>query len=336
MNQNNEKSYKYYTIRRPPDIGTIPKGFVNVKSYGERKQVMPNGRQAWGEVYYNHKLTDKEINDYELLEENTDYTKTEAIKDLITLDKIYKQLVNSKFKDEKFYTLTDKVSTFINREIRNIMSQNGISYKEYLEKTDNIHLAEMNKEEAIRFYADKIIYDCITDCSENNRIFNVDEYTNNDFIIKYFPEIVEKINLDERVSDLNVDNEKKEIDMVFYLEYCPHYFQEDLDISDESRERHLEEFKKYLEDRRTYTPERWLKTNTRELINDFYESKYVSNEDKELVYNLLSEELYNCGFVEKYLDGYTVNVNAENIDELVDCLNKRIEEIGLLLENGEI
>ena len=50
--------------------------------------------------------------------------------------------------------------------------------------------------------------------------------------------------------------------------------------------------------------------------------------------NLLSEELYNSGFVDKYLDGYTVNVNAENIDYLINTLDKRINE--LQLENGEI
>ena len=192
----------------------------------------------------------------------------------------------------------------------------------------------MDKDEAIRYYADKIVYDCITDCSENNRIFNVDEYTNNDFLVKNFPEIVKRIDFDERVSDLQVDFDKKEIDMVFYLEYCPHYFQDDLDISDESRLRILKEFKNYICDYRTYTPERWLKTNTKDLINDYYNNKYDSVEDKDLVYNLLSEELYTTGFVDKYLDGYTVNVNRENIDDLINTLDKRINEIQL--ENGEI
>lgn len=122
--------------------------------------------------------------------------------------------------------------------------------------------------------------------------------------------------------------------MVFYLEYCPHYFQDDLDISDESRLRILKEFKNYICDYRTYTPERWLKTNIKDLINDYYNNKYDSVEDKDLVYNLLSEELYTTGFVDKYLDGYTVNVNRENIDDLINTLDKRINEIQL--ENGEI
>lgn len=333
---NQDKLYKYYTVRRPPDIGTVPKDFVNVKSYGELKQLAQSGYHAWGEVEYNRRLTDKEIYDYELVEDNFEEKKMEALQDMQSLDKIYKMLQKENFNDQKLNLLMDKISNLIDKEITNKIKQNNISHKEYLETIDKIHIAEMNKDEAIHFYANKIIYDCITDCSENNRIFNVDEYTNNDFLIKNFPAIVKKIDLDERVSDLQVDYDKKEIDMVFYLEYCPHYFQEDLDISDESRLKTLEEFKNYVCDCRAYTPERWLKTNTKDLINNYYTSKYDSAEDKDLVYNLLSEELYNSGFVDKYIDGYIVNVNAENIDDLVNTLDERIKELQLSLESGEI
>lgn len=258
----------------------------------------------------------------------------QALKDIKSLDVIYKTLLSSKIENEKTKKIIAEMTNVIKKEIETNIVENRIDANEYINVVKKTHIVEMDKDEAIRYYADKILYDCITDCSENNRIFRVDEYANNDFIIKNFAEIVKRINLDERVSDLEVDSDKKEIDMVFYLEYCPHCFQEDLNISDESRERHLKEFKDYIEERRAYTPERWLRTNTRELINDFYTSKYDSVEDKDFVYNLLSEELYNSGFVDKYLDGYTVNVNAENIDYLINTLDKRINE--LQLENGEI
>lgn len=333
---NQDKIYKYYTVRRPPDIGSVPKDFVNIKSYGELKQLEKSGYHAWGEVEYKRKLTDKEIYDYELLEDNFEEKRIEALQDIQNLDKVYKMLRKKDFKDQKLNVLMDKMSSLIDKEINTKIKQNNISHKEYLDIIDKIHLAEMNKDEAIRYYADKIVYDCITDCSENNRIFNVDEYTNNDFLVENFSAIVKRINLDERVSDLQVDSDKKEIDMVFYLEYCPHYFQDDLDISDESRLRILEEFRNYICDCRAYTPERWLKTNTKDLINDYYNNKYDSVEDKDLVYNLLSEELYTTGFVDKYLDGYTVNINSENIDDLVNTLDERIKELQLSIENEEI
>lgn len=270
------------------------------------------------------------------LETNKRKNKEQALKDIENLDVIYKSLLNSKIEDEKIKKIIAEMTGIIKNEIETKIVENRIDANEYITAVNKIQIVEMNKDEAIRYYADKIVYDCITDCSENNRIINVDKYTNNDFLVKNFPEIVKRIDLDERVSDLQVDFDKKEIDMVFYLEYCPHYFQEDLDISDESRLRILEEFKNYICDCRAYTPERWLKTNTKDLINDYYNNKYDSVEDKDLVYNLLSEELYTTGFVNKYLDGYTVNVNAENIDDLLNTLDERIKELQLSIENGEI
>ena len=229
-----------------------------------------------------------------------------------------------------------KMSELIQREQEKKAYKSDISKDDYKDFTFQKHIIEMNEKEAIRYYADKIVYDCITDCSENNRIFNVNEYDNNDFLIKNFSAIAQKINFDERVCDLQVDYNKKEIDMVFYLEYCPHYFQDDLDISDESRLRILEEFKNYIGYFEKYTPARWIRTNTRELINNYYISQYDSIEDKDFVYNLLNKELYNSGFVDKYIDGYTVNVNADNIEDLINILNEKIKELQLSIENGEI
>ena len=336
MNQDNDVTYKYYTKRRPPDIGTIPKDFVNIKSYGERKTVMANGMQAWGEVVYNRKLTEKEINDYELLEDITEDKKKEVLQDIQNLDKIYKQITKTDFKNSKLISLMNKITDLIKKEVANKIRQNNVSNKEYEKITNENYVVNMNKDEMIRFYADKIIYDCITDCSENNRIFYVDEYKDNDFIIKNFAEIVNRINLDERVSDLEVDSDKKEIDMIFYLEYCPHYYIEDLDISNESRITYLKNFKNYICDCKICTPERWLRTNTRELINNFYTSECYYEEDKDLVYNVLSEELNRCGFIDKYLDGYTVNVNIDNIEDLINCLDERIKELQLSIESREV
>lgn len=335
MSQSNEKLYKYYTVKRPPDIGTVPKGFVSVKSYDERKQVLQDGTQAWGEVVYSRSLTEKEISDYELLSDVTGEKKEKALQDIQSLDKIYSIIVNAKFQDQSLNPLMDKISDLINKEISKKINKNNISHQEYEETIDKSYIVEMNKDEMIRYYADKIVYDSITDCSENNRIFSVDEYTNNDFIIKNFAEIVKRINLDERVSDLEVDSDKKEIDMVFYLDYCPHCFQEDLDIADDNRCRYIENFKNYINHYTEMRPDRWIRTNTRELIRDFISIK-CENEDTELVYNVLKEELYNCGFIDKYLDGYTVNVNADNVGDLVDCLEERIKDLQLSLESDEV
>ena len=262
--------------------------------------------------------------------------KKEKLQDIQNLDKIYKQIKETNFQNQQLYSLKNKIEDLLEKEITNQIRQSNISHNEYDDIISKSYIVEMDKDEAIRFYADKIVYDCITDCSENNRIFYVDEYKDNDFIIKNFAEIVKRINLDERVSDLEVDSDKKEIDMIFYLEYCPHYYIEDLDISDETRARHLNEFKDYICEYKKYTPERYLRTNTRELINSFYESAYNSSEEKDLVYNLLSEELNRCGFIDKYIDGYTVNVNIDNVEDLINSLNERIKKLQLSLESEEV
>ena len=136
----------------------------------------------------------------------------QALKDIESLDVIYKTLLSSKIEDEKTKKIITEMTNIIKKEIETKIIENRIDANEYINVVNKTHIVEMDKDEAIRYYADKIVYDCITDCSENNRIFNVDEYTNNDFLVKNFPEIVKRIDFDERVSDLQVDFEKKDVD----------------------------------------------------------------------------------------------------------------------------
>ena len=56
--------HKYYSIMRPvyPKIGMMD--FIN---YDTRTEV--NGRMIWAELYYNRKLTQKELEDFEMIRE---------------------------------------------------------------------------------------------------------------------------------------------------------------------------------------------------------------------------------------------------------------------------
>jgi hypothetical protein len=330
------KKYKYYLLHRPLDIGTAPNDFIESSSFGIKQRVLKDGTEAWGTVTYDRKLTDEEVKKFELLEAISEEKKQEAIKDIQNLDRIYKDLIELPFNDKSINILMDKMSTLINKEIVKQLSKSDITHKEYEEIVDKNILISMNKEEAIRYYADKIVYDCITDCTENNRIFSVDEYKNNNFIVENFAEIVKRINLDEKVNDMEVDLKKKEIDFIFYLEYCPHYYQDDLDISNKERIEHLEGFKNYISDYKAITPSRWFRTNTREAIQGYYYNERMYDENKDVVYNLLREELNKIGFVNKYLDGYNVTINVDNVDELINQLEERINELKITLEEGEI
>lgn len=60
--------YKYYSLRRPIDIGTIPRKPkpVSVTNYNSRIFVEDHSFSAWGSITYSEPLTDKQVSDYEL------------------------------------------------------------------------------------------------------------------------------------------------------------------------------------------------------------------------------------------------------------------------------
>lgn len=69
MAENN--GYKYYSIHRPVSIGTYPKDYdmVSFENYKTgREYVEEIGREAWGELTYNHSLTEQDMDEYELLQ----------------------------------------------------------------------------------------------------------------------------------------------------------------------------------------------------------------------------------------------------------------------------
>lgn len=57
---------KYYSIMRPVNIGTHPKnGMMDFINYDSRMEV--NGRMVWAELYYNRELTQKELEEFEMV-----------------------------------------------------------------------------------------------------------------------------------------------------------------------------------------------------------------------------------------------------------------------------
>ena len=58
--------YKYYSTLRPVSIGTQPKeGFMDFINYDERTEV--DGKMVWAELYYERTLTQKELEEYDLV-----------------------------------------------------------------------------------------------------------------------------------------------------------------------------------------------------------------------------------------------------------------------------
>ena len=60
----------YYMTQRPPSPGTHPKaGLVCTLEYDGKQFVPKIGMEAWACLTYNRKLTDMEVDDYELVPE---------------------------------------------------------------------------------------------------------------------------------------------------------------------------------------------------------------------------------------------------------------------------
>lgn len=62
-----KKRHAYYSILRPVGIGTYPKeGMVDYLNFDSRKYIPEIGREAWGILYYDRELSEKEKTDYDL------------------------------------------------------------------------------------------------------------------------------------------------------------------------------------------------------------------------------------------------------------------------------
>lgn len=61
--------YTYYLVNRPPDIGTYPikETLVSMQAFNQREHVKSLDRMAWGWISYSEPLTDKEVEQYELV-----------------------------------------------------------------------------------------------------------------------------------------------------------------------------------------------------------------------------------------------------------------------------
>ena len=61
------KRYVYYMLMRPPAPGAMPfDGLADLNDFGERTYVREIDRKAWGKLIYMRKLSDQEVEDFEL------------------------------------------------------------------------------------------------------------------------------------------------------------------------------------------------------------------------------------------------------------------------------
>ncbi len=186
----------------------------------------------------------------------------------------------------------------------------------------------MSKEEMLRYYANKIVEDGIRSCSEfNTTVFLTDYNTNSIKLEKYKNEILQLLYRDERIADVVID-EKLNIDMVFYTDYCPFYYKEENmlynDIADSPSYQGimLESFIDYMQKR--INEESII--STRILIDNFVQEKQMNNRNKEILNNFLKKSIIQTGFVDKYIDNISVYITYKNYKELEESLSNIVKQ----------
>ena len=138
--------YKYYVLYRPISLGTIPKGFIDFINYETRQRIKDTSYEAFGEVYYEERLSKEQIEDFELKEEPTENEKRQIFEDIKKLDEIYAKIEKFKANDENLDTTMKKIAKLIRQEIIKQMNNNLISHKEYVE---SIKLITEEEEETL-------------------------------------------------------------------------------------------------------------------------------------------------------------------------------------------
>lgn len=189
----------------------------------------------------------------------------------------------------------------------------------------------MTQEEAIRYYANKIIEDSLSDCSECNYCMNIDSYDDKGFIKQHQEQILEVIQKDERVADVELDKQTNTFDMVFWNDYCPNCYEEH-NLSKQEQSMILKNFIDQLitiKNNSIFL----LNMNIQQIINEMIlQNNFkipLSEDERNQANNMLKEIICNSKFFNKYLNGYKLIIDKQNIQELIDELQIKFQQLNL-------
>ena len=184
---------------------------------------------------------------------------------------------------------------------------------------------EVTEDEMIRFYANKIVEDGIKDSFEFSNVININDYGND--IAKYKNIILERIYRDERVADVNLDEEGN-FDMVFYTDFCPYYYDMDNILENNYLIDPFAEIE-MLKEFGDYYIEKCLFDNPyisiRNLINQFVEEQTDNKEKREVMSNIIKMKVNESDFVRDNIDGIEVYITPHNYKELKQAIEESIQ-----------
>jgi len=186
----------------------------------------------------------------------------------------------------------------------------------------------MTTQEAIKYYANKIIEDSLTECSEFNYCMDIDYYNDKDFIEKNQDLILQELQRDERVADVTLDKQHKTFDIVFWTDYCLHYYEEYTLCLDTQ----ITILKKFMDQLLLIKNNSMflLNINIQQIINDtLLQNDFpipLTEDEQGQATNMLKEIICNSNFFNKYLDRYKLIVNKQNIKELILELQQKLQQ----------
>ena len=185
---------------------------------------------------------------------------------------------------------------------------------------------EMTEDEMIRFYANKIVEDGIKNSFEFSNVIDINDYGEN--IAKYKNVILERIYRDERVADVNLDEEGN-FDMVFYTDFCPYYYDMDMILENNYLIDPFAEIE-MLKEFGDYYIEKCLFNNPyismRNLINQFVDEQTDNQEKREVMANIIKMKVNESDFIRDNIDGIEVYITPHNYKELKEAIKEIIGE----------
>ena len=189
-------------------------------------------------------------------------------------------------------------------------------------------LINMTEDEMLRFYKNQIVEQGILNCTNFDTIVNLKDF-GYEILEKYKDKILDLLYKDERIADVKIDDELN-VDMVFYTDYCPYYYDVDDTLNNSNivsrlaQSRVLEKFSSYYAEKCLFNKPY---ITTRELINDFIENQNLDMEKKCFLSNFLKMNIIESGFAEKYIENTKIYVTPKNYKEFENTLLKRCQEI---------
>ena len=176
----------------------------------------------------------------------------------------------------------------------------------------------------IRYYANKIVEDGLYDTETFSICVYFYEYKDEEFIKEHKEEISNLINLDEKVADIEIDENC--FDMIFYLDYCPYYYEDEIEdkLNEQKEIDILNDFIKYIGEKEKYT----FYTTVRAIVNEYIEDKNNFNEDEiEFLINKIKQISCESGFTDNNFSKYEVILDHKTVREFKFIINKHIEDL---------